>query len=139
MGSDYGELSPSHHSNCIRGCPPRRGMLHVRACSGADRDIGLLLPPVIPTALPTPERSLVDSNVLLPPGPGNPRNSEGDFVELTDGRIMFAYTRFTGGGRDQDTADIGARFSSDDGATWTAAGRPTTWPFPGTTVKPGRT
>jgi len=32
---------------------------------------------------------------------------------------MFAYTRFTGGGRDQDAANIAARFSSDDGATWT--------------------
>jgi hypothetical protein len=79
----------------------------------------VLLPPVIPTALPTPERSLVNRNILLPPGPGNPRNSEGDFIELTDGLIMFAYTRFTGGGRDQDAADIAARFSSDDGATWT--------------------
>ncbi|MDP6083267.1 MAG: hypothetical protein QF497_07895, partial [Verrucomicrobiota bacterium] len=25
----------------------------------------------------------------LPPGPGNPRNSEGDFIRLKDGRMMF--------------------------------------------------
>ena len=25
----------------------------------------------------------------LPPGAGNPRNSEGDFIRLKDGRIMF--------------------------------------------------
>ena len=32
----------------------------------------------------------------LPPGPDNPRNSEGAFMPLKDGRIMFAYSRFTG-------------------------------------------
>ncbi len=99
-------------------------VLFVAACSTSEpvtepTATSVLLPPVIPTALPTPERSLVDRNILLPPGPGNPRNSEGDFIELTAGRIMFAYTRFTGGGRDQDAANIAARFSSDDGATWT--------------------
>ncbi|MCX8212966.1 MAG: hypothetical protein OTJ97_00380 [SAR202 cluster bacterium] len=118
-------------------------VLLVAACSTSEpvpdpTATSVLLPPVIPTALPTPERLLVDRNILLPTGPGNPRNSEGDFIELTAGRIMFAYPRFTGRGRDQDAADIAARFSSDD-ATWTAAGRPSTWLFPGTTVKPGRT
>ena len=78
-----------------------------------------LSPSATIAAQPIPDRSLVHRNVLLPPGPGNPRNSEGDFVELADGRIMFAYTRFTGGGRDQDAADIAARFSSDRGETWT--------------------
>ena len=29
----------------------------------------------------------------LPPGPNNPRNSEGAFMPLKDGRIMFAYSR----------------------------------------------
>ncbi|MEA3402839.1 MAG: hypothetical protein U9R79_16485, partial [Armatimonadota bacterium] len=29
---------------------------------------------------------------LLPPGEDNPRNSEGDFVTLEDGQIMFVYT-----------------------------------------------
>lgn len=32
----------------------------------------------------------------LPPSEGNPRNSEGDFVRLPDGGIMFAYSRYTG-------------------------------------------
>ena len=32
----------------------------------------------------------------LPPGPGNPRNSEGDFIELKDGRVLYAYSRFNG-------------------------------------------
>ena len=30
----------------------------------------------------------------LKPGPDNPRNSEGAFMTLKDGRIMFAYSRY---------------------------------------------
>lgn len=56
---------------------------------------------------------------LLPPGPGNPRNTEGAFVTLRDGRILFAYTRFSGGGSDHDAATIAGRFSSDGGKSWT--------------------
>ena len=59
----------------------------------------------------------------LPPGPGNPRNSEGSFVTLRDGRILYAYTRFCGGSRgcipDSGAAEIVARFSTDAGRTWT--------------------
>ena len=29
----------------------------------------------------------------IPHGPGNPRNSEGSFVKLRDGSILFVYTR----------------------------------------------
>lgn len=61
---------------------------------------------------------------LLPPGPGNPRNTEGSFVSLRDGRILFAYSRFTGGGDDNDAATIAARFSSDGGRTWTSTDVP---------------
>jgi Neuraminidase (sialidase) len=56
---------------------------------------------------------------LLPPSGKNPRNSEGDFIELKDGRIMFIYTHFTGGGGDDDAAYLAARFSTDGGVTWT--------------------
>ena len=56
----------------------------------------------------------------LKPGPNNPRNSEGAFMPLKDGRIMFAYSRYYGNsGDDHATADIAARYSSDKGATWT--------------------
>jgi Neuraminidase (sialidase) len=58
---------------------------------------------------------------LLPPGPGNPRNSEGDFVELKDGRVLFVYTRFTGGSGDHAAAELASRVSSDGGRTWSAA------------------
>jgi sialidase-1 len=61
----------------------------------------------------------VDKVVLLPPAPGNPRNSEGDFVKLDDGRILFVYTHFTGGGSDHAAAHLAGRYSDDGGLTWT--------------------
>jgi len=49
---------------------------------------------------------------------GNPRNSEGDFVRLKDGGLLFIYTRFTGGGDDHDRADLVSRVSADGGVSW---------------------
>ncbi len=54
----------------------------------------------------------------LETGPDNPRNSEGAFLELRDGRLIFAYTRFYGGSDDNAGADIAAIYSSDAGLTW---------------------
>ena len=54
----------------------------------------------------------------MDPTPENPRNSEGSFVALRDGRILFAYTRFTGGGGDDDASDIAVISSAADGRTW---------------------
>jgi hypothetical protein len=51
---------------------------------------------------------------LLPPGPGNPRNSEGAFISLKDGTLLFVYTHFTGGGADNATAHLAARSSTCD-------------------------
>jgi len=48
----------------------------------------------------------------------NPRNSEGAFLGLRDGRLMFIYTRFTGGGDDNASADIAAVYSADGGLSW---------------------
>ena len=57
----------------------------------------------------------------LPPGPDNPRNSEGAFLPLKDGRILYIYSRYYGkSASDHATADLAARYSSDGGATWTA-------------------
>jgi len=55
----------------------------------------------------------------IPPGENNPRNSEGAFIELADGTIMFAYSRFRGdhGGDDVD-ADIVAIYSYDNGQSF---------------------
>lgn len=68
-----------------------------------------------------PNPPLRDATVipLLPPTPGNPRNTEGAFVTLRDARILFAYTRFSGGTSDHAAATIAGRFSSDGGRTWT--------------------
>ncbi|MCX7426253.1 MAG: sialidase family protein [Planctomycetia bacterium] len=60
----------------------------------------------------------------LTTSPGNPRNSEGDFVRLRDGRILFVYTHFTGGGGDDSAAHLAGRLSSDGGKTWTATDVP---------------
>lgn len=58
--------------------------------------------------------------LLLPPSDANPRNSEGDFIQLKDGRILFVYTHFTGGAGDHATAHLAGRFSADGGETWDA-------------------
>jgi predicted neuraminidase len=62
---------------------------------------------------------VVERNVLLPPGPGNPRNSEAAMIDQADGRVMLVYSRFTGGRGDHAKAALAARFSSDGGAAWT--------------------
>ena len=56
----------------------------------------------------------------LAPSTSNPRNGEGDFLTLKDGRIMFVYTRFTGSASDHAPATLVARFSQDSGLTWTS-------------------
>ena len=58
--------------------------------------------------------------LVLAPSEGNPRNSEGDFVVLKDGRILFVYTHFTGGGADHAAAHLASRRSADGGMTWSA-------------------
>ena len=51
--------------------------------------------------------------------PGNPRNSEGSFVNLANGDILFAYSRYTGDSwQDHGAADIAGRYSHDGGLTW---------------------
>lgn len=66
-----------------------------------------------------PPRDIPFEIVLnLSPGDGNPRNSEGDFIQLKDGRLLFIYTRFTGGSGDHAEACLTSRCSLDNGATW---------------------
>jgi hypothetical protein len=55
----------------------------------------------------------------LDPGPGNPRNSEGDFLTLQDGRILFVYSHFTGSSAsDFAHGYLASRYSADGGNTW---------------------
>lgn len=56
----------------------------------------------------------------LAPSNDNPRNSEGDFITLDDGRILFIYSRYTGSSTsDHAPAYLAARHSDDGGRSWT--------------------
>ena len=56
----------------------------------------------------------------LSPGENNPRNSEGDFVRLKDGRIMFVFSQYFGDSSSDDAhANLAVMYSSDEGKTWT--------------------
>lgn len=48
----------------------------------------------------------------------NPRNSEGAFVTLNSGRLLFYYTQFYGGAGDESPARIVEIHSNDRGQTW---------------------
>lgn len=56
--------------------------------------------------------------LTLAPGNGNPRNSEGDFIRLKDGRWLFIYTHFTTGSDDHAKAHLASRESRDGGRSW---------------------
>ena len=72
----------------------------------------------LPASEPKPE---MPQRVLrLEPGPGNPRNSECDFICLKDGRILIIYAHFTGGDEDHAAAHLASRESRDGGRTWSA-------------------
>ncbi len=65
-----------------------------------------------------PERPKITLD--LSPLENNPRNSEGDFVDLKDGRMMFVYSKYVGeSSSDHAPASLAARYSSDGGKTWT--------------------
>ena len=53
------------------------------------------------------------------PQRGNPRNSEGSFIRMDDGTILFAYSRYSGDNwHDHQPSDIALIRSSDEGETW---------------------
>lgn len=57
--------------------------------------------------------------LLLSCNENNLRNGEGSFLRLKDGGIVYAYTKYYGGGgEDHDTASIFAVYSYDEGETW---------------------
>ncbi|MDF2725276.1 MAG: hypothetical protein K0Q59_4953 [Paenibacillus sp.] len=56
------------------------------------------------------------------PSQGNPRNSEGAFIDLRDGSILFIYSSFIGhSSHDDGYACLAARHSGDNGHTWSDA------------------
>src|SRR4051812_41892986 len=54
------------------------------------------------------------------PTPEYPRNSEGSFVRLKSGRLLYYYTQFYGGAKDASPARIAGIHSDDAGRTWSA-------------------
>lgn len=56
--------------------------------------------------------------LVIEPTKEQSRNSEGDIVQLKDGRLCLVYSRFTGGTRDHSPADLAMRTSGDNGKTW---------------------
>lgn len=56
----------------------------------------------------------------IAPTADNPRNSEGSFLRLADGRIAYAYSRYSGNGAyDGAYCEVAVMFSSDNGETFT--------------------
>ena len=71
----------------------------------------------------------------LTPGALNSRNSEGDFIQTKDGRMLFIYSFFgKGTGDDYDTAELRERVSTDGGMTWSTTGRTVVQPESGLNV-----
>lgn len=66
-------------------------------------------------ALPAEANDVV---LNIEPTTENPRNSEGSFVTLADGRILFCFTQFYGGAADHSPARIVGIESKDGGVTW---------------------
>lgn len=61
----------------------------------------------------------IERHLTLAPNPGNPRNSEGDFIRRKDGHWLYIYTHFTTGAGDHAKAHLASRESTDGGRTWT--------------------
>ena len=72
---------------------------------------------------PTGVAAGVEKPMRIAPRPGNGRNSEGDFIQLKDGRLLLIYTRFIGTG-DHAAAELVSRVSSDGGKSWSATDVP---------------
>jgi hypothetical protein len=59
----------------------------------------------------------------LDPSKRNARNSEGGFVTLKSGRILFAYTKYDADSEDDGAAVIASRYSDDGGKSWSKRDR----------------
>ncbi len=58
---------------------------------------------------------------LLATGDNNPRNGEGAFIRLTDGRILYGFTEYIGDSwNDHAHARLSGIVSADEGETWSS-------------------
>ncbi|MBL9216023.1 MAG: exo-alpha-sialidase [Opitutaceae bacterium] len=76
--------------------------------------------PAAPFAPPAETGADPGSRIVLElaPTPAVPRNSEGAFATLRDGRILYTYTQYYGGDEDHSAARLAEITSSDGGRTW---------------------
>lgn len=74
-------------------------------------------------ATTNPPSLAIERHLTLAPKAGNPRNSEGDFIQLKEGRWAFIYTHFTTGSSDHASAFLAARDSTDGGKSWSTEDR----------------
>lgn len=101
---------PCHGSDCSAAMPRRQFLRMSSLVAGS----ALL-------SLPAPAYADENEIVLnLSPTPQHPRNSEGAFLTLKSGRIIFLYTRFIGGAADESAACIASIHSDDGGHTWSS-------------------
>src|ERR1035437_4064705 len=85
--------------------------------------------------LPTKAADSENEGVLdINPTHDNPRNSEGSFVTLKSGRILFIYTRFQGGAAAESPAQLVGIHSDDGGRTWSREPRTVVENPPGANV-----
>ncbi len=69
------------------------------------------------------DRAMTGFYLDFPPTKGNPRNSEGGFLQPDEKTILFAYSRYSGEcAHDYATADIALMRSRDGGKSWEDAG-----------------
>ena len=74
-----------------------------------------------PQVARVPAPTLIAKSVVLelPPTEQNPRNSEGDFIRLISGDILFVYTHYYGeSGDDHASACLMSRVSQNYGQSW---------------------
>lgn len=60
----------------------------------------------------------VETSLVIEPTEKYPRNSEGDIIELGDGRMCLIYTQFYDGTSDHASANLAMRISGNGGITW---------------------
>jgi len=78
----------------------------------------ILMLSVAPARCHSAETEQAFDLIVCHPSSGNVRNTEASMVQLRDGRLLIAYTRFGKNGGDNDPADIAGKISSDGGRTW---------------------
>ena len=88
---------------------------HAPAIALAAATLAALLLPLAVNSAPAPDNRVV---LDLEASRDNPRNSEGAFVALESGRILFLYSQFYGGAADESPARIVSICSDDAGQTW---------------------